>query len=72
MWAGPPPDLFSAANQSEPYYAVAFVREPISRLISAWKDKLACGMYIPDDRQGQTGKRQTANDETRPMSDAVL
>ena len=32
MWAGPPPDLFSAANQSEPYYAVAFVR---ARFLSA-------------------------------------
>ena len=25
-------------------YAIAFVREPIARLVSAWKDKLACGL----------------------------
>jgi len=28
-------------------YAIAFVREPVSRLISAWKDKMSCGLWVP-------------------------
>ena len=28
-------------------YSIAFVREPVSRLISAWKDKMSCGLFIP-------------------------
>jgi len=33
-------------------YAIAFVREPVSRLISAWKDKLSCGLYLTDQSNG--------------------
>ena len=37
------------------------------RLISAWKDKLACGMYIPDQRPWGTegGLRQTSSEARR-------
>jgi hypothetical protein len=55
---GGPPDFFvSGVNGSErgahDGYAIAFVREPVSRLISAWKDKFSCGLWVP--KEGDAG-----------------
>jgi len=50
------------------YYAAAFVREPVSRLLSAYKDKLACGLLIPRDPDSSStfsGLRLTASAEVR-------
>ena len=55
-------------------YAIAFVREPVSRLISAWKDKMACGLYIPAGQEGKGdgGYFEAANVQKRKENIAYL
>ena len=65
LWSrrGGPPDFFGDkdggyATQKDggnatQGYVIAFVREPVSRLISAWKDKMACGLYLPSNLKGE-------------------
>jgi hypothetical protein len=65
LWSrrGGPPDFFGDkdggyATQKDggnatQGYVIAFVREPVSRLISAWKDKMACGLYLPSYLKGE-------------------
>ena len=49
------------------YYAAAFVREPVSRLLSAYKDKMACGLLVPrvDNSTSFGGLRYTVNPAVR-------
>jgi hypothetical protein len=81
LWSarGGPPDFFvSGENFTEPGthdgWAIAFVREPVSRLISAWKDKMACGLYIPAGQEGKGdgGYFEAANVQKRKENIAYL
>ena len=61
---GPPEDFFVSGEDgtgpgTHDGYAIAFVREPVSRLISAWKDKLACGLWVPGENGAYVGSRPT-------------
>ena len=65
LWSrrGGPPDFFVGQEVNGTFsrdgdgdhdgYVIAFVREPVSRLISAWKDKMACGLYLPTGLEGE-------------------
>jgi hypothetical protein len=44
-------------NGTHDGHAMAFVREPISRLVSAWKDKFSCGLYVPAGKES-TGRKK--------------
>jgi hypothetical protein len=55
---GAPWDFFAAGidgNESGTHdgHAIAFVREPVSRLVSAWKDKFSCGLWVPQGKEGK-------------------
>ena len=54
-WAkdGAPSNFFESPPEGA--LSVAFVREPVSRLISAWKDKLACGLVTSNYASGASG-----------------
>jgi hypothetical protein len=58
VWArrGGPVDFFEHGKSNKTAhdgYAIAFVREPVSRLVSAWKDKFSCGLFVPRNEEGK-------------------
>jgi hypothetical protein len=88
LWAshGGPADFFVSGidgNESGTHngHAMAFVREPVSRLISAWKDKFSCGLWVPQEMKvnkkgepvkGDGGWFEASDGHTRRSSNIKL